>query len=177
MRLSVKYLIVLGCGAVAIAAYYLYGNMSGEALRGIASVNQDQLRNDSQIVKRSTIQSITWGARGNKMFFDIKLPSGFSCGEFNQGKIYLRPEGLSEDGDVSSFAYEIKCENNQFALELKNSLKALLENSLSKPDFFEKPEELVVTKIVLEGASGTMSISSYELQNLLGNQLRLKITE
>lgn len=178
MRVSINkrslFITVFTIAVICTIFYYRSGSEQG---RGIASVSSEQVKLESSRIKLSTIQSIAWEERGSKMSFNLRLPAGFSCAEFTSGKIYLRPEGLSEDGDVSSLEYEVKCAKNEFSAQFENSMKELLASSLTKPDFFEKPDVMVISKIVLEGASGMMSISSYELQSLLGIQLSIKLSE
>lgn len=165
---------VVASAFLAVIAYY---NSDHSQTRGIASVGAEAGQLESVQIKKNTVSTITWQEQQGKIKFSLKLTDNFTCREFAQAIIFLQPEGISEDGEMPELEYSISCENGEFLTEFDASIRQLLDSSKTKPNFFERPEQLVVTRVVLEGAAGSMSISSYEIQALLGMQLRLRTSE
>ncbi len=150
----------------------IYMNMGKPASfqRGIASVDSKVNAFDSLKYKTELISKILWKESEAQVQLNLNLGE-LDCSNFSSGKIFLRPDGLSEDGEVSSFSIPLACQKGQFSLDLPSQLSEIRKVSKEKPDFFEDPESLFVSKIEIEGLSGKMEISSYELQSILGQQL------
>lgn len=138
--------------------------------RGIASVDSKTSSFDSIKYKTDLISGILWKESESKVQLNINLGE-LDCRHFSSGKVFLRPDGLSEDGEVSSFSIAVACNQGKLSLDLPDQISEIRKISKDKPDFFEEPESLFVSKIEIEGLSGKMEISSYELQSILGHQL------
>lgn len=146
------------------------------AHRTVASLNSPGSW-DSLKIKTQTIESIQWKDLGDKFSLQVSLPASMGCDAFSQASIFVRPEGLSEDGEVTSFELPVSCQGGHFSLELSKSIRDLKEKSLNQPDFFEIPKQFIISQIRLTGPSGKMAISGREIQHIKGQNYQFEAIE
>jgi hypothetical protein len=152
---------------------FIYLNKPKGVNRGIAS----EPTFDSREYKIQTVKSIVWKIENASASLQLLLPLGMDCKNFLMATVYFRPEGLSEDGEISSLQFESQCQNGKFQWQVPTGFTELMKLSLSKPDFFEVPEKLFISQISLEGPSGKMLISSYEINELYGQQIVMDLSD